>query len=146
MGGLLAVEDLRTAHQGIYYPTYDGKGNVIGVVKAGASGTEEKAGYIYDAFGKTYLTTSHGYEDEMKFRFSTKYYDEETGFYYYGYRYYDPETGRWPNRDPINERGGVNLYGFVGNNSVDRWDLVGLDWIEEDVQILSKEEFEKDAA
>jgi hypothetical protein len=35
---------------------------------------------------------------------------------YYGYRYYDPITGRWPSRDPIEERGGVNLYGFVKNS------------------------------
>ena len=46
--------------------------------------------------------------------------------YYYGYRYYDPETGRWPSRDPIGERGGVNLYGFVGNNGVNRWDYLGM--------------------
>jgi RHS repeat-associated protein len=45
--------------------------------------------------------------------------------YYYGYRYYDPETGRWPSRDPIQERGGANLYGFVGNDGVDRVDLLG---------------------
>jgi RHS repeat-associated protein len=45
---------------------------------------------------------------------------------FYGYRYYDPETGRWPSRDPIGERGGVNLYGFVGNNGVNRWDYLGL--------------------
>ena len=61
------------------------------------------------------------------FQFSTKYYDEETGFYYYGYRYYDPQTGRWPSRDPINERGGINLYGFVGNDGVSGIDFLGLD-------------------
>jgi RHS repeat-associated protein len=44
---------------------------------------------------------------------------------YYGYRFYDPETGRWPSRDPIGESGGVNLYGFVGNNGVGRVDLLG---------------------
>jgi RHS repeat-associated protein len=49
------------------------------------------------------------------FRFSTKYQDDETGLLYYGYRYYDPGTGRWPNRDPIGQWGGDNLYGFVGN-------------------------------
>jgi RHS repeat-associated protein len=48
------------------------------------------------------------------------------GLPYYGYRYYDPATGRWPSRDPIEEKGGVNLYGFVGNNGVNRWDLLGL--------------------
>lgn len=40
----------------------------------------------------------------------------------------EPETGRWPNRDPIEERGGLNLYGFVGNDGVNRWDLLGLWW------------------
>jgi len=60
------------------------------------------------------------------FRFSTKYYDAEIGLYYYGYRYYSPSMGRWLNRDPIEEQGGLNLYGFVGNNPVDRWDFLGL--------------------
>ena len=45
---------------------------------------------------------------------------------HYGYRYMDPVTGRWPSRDPIEEAGGVNLYGFVGNDGVNRWDILGL--------------------
>ena len=45
---------------------------------------------------------------------------------YYGYRYYTPQTGRWINRDPIDERGGLNLFGFVGNDGVGKWDFVGL--------------------
>lgn len=48
-----------------------------------------------------------------------------TGLFYYGYRYYDPLTGRWPSRDPIEEKGGVNLYGFVGNAPVDLFDVLG---------------------
>jgi RHS repeat-associated protein len=44
---------------------------------------------------------------------------------YYGYRYYDPETGRWPSRDPIGEMGGVNLYGFVGNDGIRFLDYLG---------------------
>ncbi len=46
--------------------------------------------------------------------------------YYYTYRHYDPLTGRWPSRDPIQEMGGVNLYGFVGNESVSSYDRLGL--------------------
>ena len=30
------------------------------------------------------------------------------------------------NRDPIEEAGGLNLYGFVGNDPVNRWDYLGL--------------------
>ena len=32
----------------------------------------------------------------------------------------------WPSRDPIGERGGMNLYGMVGNDAVGRFDFKGL--------------------
>jgi RHS repeat-associated protein len=60
-----------------------------------------------------------------EFLFYAEFQDTETGYYNYGYRYYDPKLGRWPNRDPIGERGGVNLYGFVGNDGVNWWDFLG---------------------
>ena len=60
------------------------------------------------------------------YKFSTKPLDLTTGLYYYTYRYYDPLTGRWPSRDPIEERGGVNLYGFVENNPNWNIDYLGL--------------------
>ena len=44
----------------------------------------------------------------------------------YGYRWYDPLTGRWHSKDTIGEKGGVNLYGFVGNDGIGKWDLLGL--------------------
>ncbi|MCH8476172.1 MAG: RHS repeat-associated core domain-containing protein [Opitutales bacterium] len=45
---------------------------------------------------------------------------------FYGFRYYDPQTGRWPNKDPIEEEGGLNLYAMVANNPVNVWDVLGL--------------------
>lgn len=48
------------------------------------------------------------------------------GITYYGYRYYDPVTGRWLSRDPIEEEGGYNLYGFIGNDGVNATDYLGL--------------------
>jgi len=54
-------------------------------------------------------------------------------FHYYGYRHYDPKTGRWPSRDPIGEEGGVNLYGFVGNDSIGRIDRLGMVEIEYEI-------------
>jgi hypothetical protein len=47
------------------------------------------------------------------------------GVTYYGYRWYDPVTGRWPSRDPIEEEGGINLYGFVNNASTLLVDVLG---------------------
>ena len=50
------------------------------------------------------------------------------GFSEYGYRYCDPVTGRWPSRDPIGEeRGGVNLYGFLSNDALHQIDALGLE-------------------
>jgi hypothetical protein len=49
---------------------------------------------------------------------------------YWG-RMYDPNLQRWTQRDPIGERGGINLYQFVGNNPIGRVDPLGLaigDW------------------
>jgi hypothetical protein len=46
--------------------------------------------------------------------------------YYYGYRFYNPELMRWLNRDPIGTRGGLNEYGFVKNNPINKWDYLGL--------------------
>jgi RHS repeat-associated protein len=59
------------------------------------------------------------------FRFSTKQH-EETGVPYCGYRYYNASTGRWLSRDPIEEKGDKNLYGFVGNQTIHRYDKLGL--------------------
>ena len=64
--------------------------------------------------------------NQFAYRFSTKPIDSATGLLYYGYRWYDPLTGRWPPRDPIAERGGINLYGFVGNDGVSCLDKLGL--------------------
>jgi len=50
-----------------------------------------------------------------------------SGVRYYGFRYYNPNIGRWPSRDPIAERGGVNLYGYVGNDPVNGVDALGLE-------------------
>ena len=48
----------------------------------------------------------------------------------YQYRHYAPQLGKWPSRDPIEERGGLNLYAFVGNDSINRLDRLGMDWYE----------------
>ena len=46
--------------------------------------------------------------------------------HYYGYRYYAPQHGRRISREPIEENGGMNLYGFVGNNPLKYHDILEL--------------------
>ncbi len=50
------------------------------------------------------------YATENPIRFSTKYFDDETGLGYWGYRYYSPSLGRWISRDPIGVFGTGRLY------------------------------------
>ena len=47
---------------------------------------------------------------------STKYWDGETGLIHFTFRDYNPEIGRWISRDPMGEKGSLNLYAFVLNN------------------------------
>lgn len=84
------------------------------------------AAYTYDPFGN--VTEMVGAEAEGNpWRFSTKPMEVGTGWLYYGYRWLNTETARWVSRDPIEERGGVNLYGFLlGNRLITRTDLLGL--------------------
>jgi RHS repeat-associated protein len=119
VGGLLAVKPGNGMAQ---FAAYDGNGNVTALVD-GTTGTYT-ARYEYGPFGEPIrVSGTHG--SANPFRFSTKFTDDETGLMYYGFRYYNPITGRWVNRDPIGEKGGSNLYGFVGNSSVNRIDLLG---------------------
>lgn len=57
-----------------------------------------------------------------------------TGVAYYLYRYYDPLTGRWPSRDPIEERGGLNLYGFLHNSAISDIDRLGMEGLDYTIQ------------
>ncbi|MFM2199575.1 MAG: hypothetical protein RLZZ505_3007 [Verrucomicrobiota bacterium] len=40
--------------------------------------------------------------------------------------FYASDQGRWLNRDPVEEQGGMNLYGIVDNNPINFVDLHGL--------------------
>jgi RHS repeat-associated protein len=83
----------------------------------------------YDPFGNVVMKesfTANTNNLPLNFGFSSKYTDKESGFLYYGYRFYNPTQGRWSNRDPIEEQGGINVYGFVGNNGVNQIDVLGM--------------------
>lgn len=110
VGGLLYL----TVDGAIYVPTYDANGNVTRYLDATGATV---ASYAYDAFGRT-VSAIGPKAPLFRHRFSTKYYDSETGLCYYGYRFCHPSLMRWLNRDPIEEDGGLNLYAFCGNNAL----------------------------
>jgi RHS repeat-associated protein len=126
VGGLLAVqvgpagpaELADTTH----FAAYDGNGNIVAL--SDASNGSETARYEYGPFAEP-LRMTGPMARVNPIRFSTQYADDVTGDLKYLYRDYRADWGRWANRDPIGEPGGLNLHGFVENDSVNRFDLLG---------------------
>jgi RHS repeat-associated protein len=122
VGALVQIVDQSSGNN--YLPGYDGNGNVVVLLNADSGAIA--ADYEYDPFGQILRSDEQDSAvASQPFRFSTKYSDLETGLYYYGHRYYDPMIGRFINKDPIEEAGGINLYGFVLNDAINHWDYLG---------------------
>jgi RHS repeat-associated protein len=137
IGGLLAFSDQRLQILDHNYYHADGNGNVTCLTD-----TNQTIGvrYLYDPFGNTFTTI--GTKAALnKYRFSSKEAHEASGLVYFGYRWYVPGLQRWPNRDPITEPGfaavtkggssalgcSPNLFLFVANDPISKWDYLGLD-------------------
>ena len=117
VGGLVAV----SVDGAFFIPCYDHNGNVVCYVsESGAIAAQ----YVYAPYGNV-IEQYGALAGRFAIRFSTKYTDIETGLISYLRRFYCPDHGRWLNRDPIEERGGENLYAFCGNNSLVDFDLQG---------------------
>jgi len=81
------------------------------------------AEYDYDPFGRLIKLTG---SVDADFQFDSYYVHARSGLNLSRTRAYSANLGRWLNRDLIAERGGVNLFGFVNNNVVNRIDPFGL--------------------
>jgi RHS repeat-associated protein len=120
VGGLLILNDSTGAS---YFYNYDGNGNVLALINANDGTTV--AQYDYDPF--LGVIRADGLMAKANpFLGSTKFYDWDTEFYNYGHRIYKPATGTWPNRDPLEENGGLNLNGFASNDGINAIDPLGL--------------------
>jgi len=117
IGGLLA----RTDANGSTFYHEDGMGNITALMDS----HQNIAGrYLYSPFGKL-LGQWGTLADANTMRFSSK--PVHNGIYDFGFRPYEPDFGRFLNQDPIQEAGGINLYGFVANNPLFWIDPFGLD-------------------
>lgn len=103
------------------YYTRDHLGNVREVTDSGGN---VRARYDYDPYGR--VTKVSGNVDS-DFLYTGHYYHAPSGLHLALYRAYDADLGRWLNRDPIEEEGGVNLYGYVGNDPENKTDPFGLE-------------------
>ncbi|MEQ1933828.1 MAG: RHS repeat-associated core domain-containing protein, partial [Fimbriimonadaceae bacterium] len=133
VGGLLltavsststGLNNIVTSQQRVLAPLFDGNGNVLAY--AVCSTGQVLARYEYDPFGKLLIKDEDtSVAGRLHHQFSTKYCDAETGLSYYGYRYYSAELGRWVSKDPIAEKGGINLYAMCSNDALSMIDPDG---------------------
>ncbi len=97
----------------------DANKNIVALL--GANGQVADT-YLYNPFGYC----AHAGASDNPFRFSSEYFDAETGLVYYNYRYYAPSLGRWISRDPAEEEGGILAYSILNNNTINEIDDLGL--------------------
>jgi RHS repeat-associated protein len=102
---------------------YDAHGNVTELVDAHSGAVVAR--YRYGVFGGT-VRAEGSLAAANPWRFATRYHDGETGLVMFPRRPYSPGLGRFLSRDPIGTRGGLNEYGFVNNDAVNKWDPLGL--------------------
>ena len=76
----------------------------------------------HDSFGN--LTSGSA---STRYTYTGREFDADTGLIYYRARWYDPQHGRFVSEDPIGFSGGINLYGYVGNNPTNFIDPLGLE-------------------
>ena len=126
VGGLVAIVSPLPFGEGqgegstVYFPCYDANGNITEYVSADGTIVAHRE---YDSVGVTIIAT--GNANAYSHWFSTKPWCNVTGLSEYKARKYNSNVGRWLSRDLIEERGGVNLYTFCGNNSLSNIDYIG---------------------
>ena len=78
----------------------------------------------YNSFGKAEVDPASTVESNL--RFPGQYFDAETDLHQNFWRYYNPDMGRYLKGDPIGLAGGINLYVYSLNDSINKIDPLGL--------------------
>jgi RHS repeat-associated protein len=130
--GLGLVSQISADGSQVRYYHYDPLGSTIALSDPSGQVTDQ---YVYDEFGglnrKVGATPNpFQYVGQLGVQ------NDGTGLYAMRARYYDPRSGRFISRDPIGFTGGMNLYGYAGNDPISSIDPSGLfslssaaDWV-----------------
>ncbi len=142
MGWGMGADGLRARYSpttgGPYYLfEYDPQGSLVQRQTGGNTSYPALDTAMYDAYGSrlndvdAFTGGAEPVRDAVGFQGQFgAYTDNETGLVLMGHRYYSPGTGRFLTRDPKGYGGGINLYGFTGNNPVNEMDPEGTDWLD----------------
>jgi len=106
-----------------YYYTTDHLGSIR---ELSDSSGNISARYLYDPFGNSERTSG---DKTATFQYCRYFHHSRSGLSFSLTRAYSPSLGRWLNRDPILERGGMNLYAYVGNRPLALKDPTGMAYI-----------------
>jgi RHS repeat-associated protein len=130
----LGTDDLvgvRDAAGNQYYAVQDKLGSVRGLYRRDGTWWMRQSFAPYGALVARDTTTA-GASVPLRYGWTGREYDAETGWYYFRARYYDPQQRRFVQEDPIGDAGGPNLYAYVAGRVFDARDPSGLkvcdDW------------------
>ena len=119
LGAEIGAAVLIELHGTPYLPIHDHRGALVTLIDLKTNTPTET--YRYTAFGEE-LTHNR----LAPWRFSSKRFDQESGFLFFGRRYYHPNLGRWITQDPKGFADGPNLYAYLHNSPLSDFDLYGL--------------------
>ncbi len=122
----LGTDDLvgvRDAAGTQYYAVQDKLGSVRALYRRDGAWQMNQTFAAYGALVRR-DTTAAG--PSVRYGWTGREYDAETGWYYLRARYYDPGQRRFVQEDPIGLAGGANLYAYVNGQVFDRRDPDGL--------------------